>query len=448
MPHRFLIAIWLIATIPLQAAAQIDFEKSPINYGAAQSNDPVARLAAAISNGELGLNKDSKLGWLPGLLDALEIDPCSQVLVFSKTSLQLHKISPRTPRAIYFNDDVYVGYCDNGDLLEIAATDVALGAVFYTLDQFHDEAQIVADRGQCLSCHATNRTQGVPGYLVRSVYPDFSGRPRAGSRTYVTDHRSEFSERFGGWYVTGDHGDIRHMGNSIARQSQDSEAIDRQAGANRSDLSGYFSAEAYLTPHSDIVALMLLEHQSQMHNLIARAGMETRCAIYQDAGINAALGRPEGTLSESTSRRIARAADELLRYMLFIDEQPLQSPVRGNTQFAQRFELRAERLGQIDSAGRSFRQFDLETRLFKYPCSYLIYSDAFQQLPGPVFDYVRRQLFEILTAAQGPDGYESLARNDRKAIHEIIDSTLPELFEGLSHDEPAGPGKASNAGQP
>jgi hypothetical protein len=414
--------------------AQIDFERPPINYGVTNPGDPIARFVRSTESGERALVRHSKWGWLPSVLERLDIDIESQVLVFSKTSLQLHKISPRTPRAIYFNDDIYVGYCHHGEVLEIAATDPQLGAVFYTLDQEDIEAKIIPDRGQCLSCHATNRTQGVPGYLVRSVYPDFGGRPRAGSRSYVTDHRTEFTRRFGGWYVTGQHGSLRHMGNGIASRADDPEAMDLDLGANRTNLSASFRSDHYLTSSSDIVALMLLEHQTQMHNLIARASMETRCAIHHDEGINGALGRPLGTQSETTQRRIARAGDDLVRYMLFADEWLLESPVRGNTQFAERFQRRGERMGQLDGRGRSLRHFDLRTRLFRYPCSYLIYSEAFLQLPTPMYDYVRAKLYLILSAGEATAGYEHLFEGDRRAIHEILVETLPELFEGMTPD--------------
>ena len=161
-----------------------------------------ARLA--IEKGEAKFKYDARHGWLPDVLKHLQVSEESQVLVFSKTSLQLHKISPRTPRALYFNDDVYVGWCQHGDVVELAATDPELGAVFYTMDQDVDAPpRIVRDRGQCLTCHATTRTQGIPGYLIRSVYPDINGRPRTGSRTYVTDQSSPFEQRWGGWYVTG-----------------------------------------------------------------------------------------------------------------------------------------------------------------------------------------------------------------------------------------------------
>lgn len=411
--------------------AQIDFEKPPISYGQAISEDPVARWVKSRSRDSLDLTYDKKLGWLPGLLKSLDIDPDSQVFVFSKTSLQLHKINPRQPRAIYFNDDVYIGFCQNGEVLEIAATDPQLGAVFYTLDQDAQAREIVADRGQCLTCHATNRTQNVPGYLVRSVFSDFNGRPRSGTRTFVTDHSTQFAQRFGGWYITGEHGSMRHMGNIVSRDRHDPEKMDFEVGANLQDLSQLFDTGPYLTPNSDLVAMMVLEHQTQMHNLLARASMETRSAIYHDRGINQALGRPIDTMSESTERRIARAAEDVVRYMLMVDEFQFDCAVRGNTRFAQNFAARSAKSGQVDSKGRHLRDFDLTHRLFKYPCSYLIYSEAFQRLPPPMYDRIRLRLLEILTSKEPLQGYETLSADGRQVVLEILNSTLPHLFKDL-----------------
>ncbi len=233
-----------LAICSTAALAQFDYEKAPIHYGEAPSSDRVAALARALEKGETQFTYDAKHGWLPDVLKKLSVPEASQVLVFSKTSLQLHKISPRTPRALYFNDDVYVGWCQQGDVIELAATDPELGAVFYTLDQDSESPpKILRDRGQCLTCHATARTQSVPGYLVRSVYPDINGRPRTGTRTYVTDHSSPFEQRWGGWYVTGSHGDARHLGNIRSNDRNDPEKMDVESGANRQTLEKLVNVE-------------------------------------------------------------------------------------------------------------------------------------------------------------------------------------------------------------
>ncbi|MEO1615679.1 MAG: hypothetical protein AAFV88_07530 [Planctomycetota bacterium] len=407
----------------LAAEAQhLAYEQEPINYLYADVDDPVARLAEKVHRGEIKLEHDADFGYLKSVLKALEIPESSQALVFSKTSLQLHRISPRRPRALYFNDDVYVGFCQRGDVLEFASTDAKQGATFYTLSQ--DEAEsprFVRDKGGCLTCHASSRTQGVPGYLVRSVFPDAAGRPKLGSGSFTTDHTSEFKERWGGWYVTGEHGDMRHMGNTICKG--DEYTFDRDLGANQSDLSKHFRTQSYLSPHSDVVALMVLEHQTQMHNAISAANYETRLALHQSYQMNALLERPDGFVSESAGRRISSSADRVLRYLLFCDEFQLTDRVRGNTSFAEDFQQRGKR----DSRGRSLREFDLETRLFKYPCSFLIHSEAFAAMPDEVRQLVLKRLVRILRGEDESKPYSHLDAQTRREIAEILRETLPEF---------------------
>ncbi len=407
--------------------AQLDFEMAPINYGKEVTSDRIAKLAESLDSGQVRLEFDAQHGWLPSMLKQLDVPVESQVLVFSKTSFQLHKIGPSTPRAIYFNDDVYVGWCRNGDVVELGATDAHQGAIFYTLDQDGQRPpKILRDQGQCLACHATNRTQGVPGYLVRSVFADLSGRPRGGTRTFVTDHNSPFDERWGGWYVSGLHGAMRHMGNVRAQDRLQPEDINRDEGANVKSLDKLIDTEPYLSPHSDLVALMVLEHQTQMHNLIARANYEARTAEFYDRGINEALGRPLETVSESTQRRIASVGEALVRYMLFADEAKLTNPINGTSLYRQRFSRIAER----DSQGRSLRDFDLETRMFKFPCSYLIYSQAFDSLPLPVMQYVRKRISDILLRNTRDEKYGHLSSSDRQSIVQILLQTKPGFLDG------------------
>ncbi|EMI52205.1 hypothetical protein [Rhodopirellula sallentina] len=403
--------------------AQYDsYERPPIDYLNAEVHDPVARLAERIKSGETKLEFDPSFGYLQSVLKELDIPTSSQALVFSKTSLQLTRISPRRPRALYFNDDVYVGFCQRGDVLEFASTDSRQGATFYTLEQNdEDEPEFVRDRGGCLSCHASSRTQNVPGYLVRSVFADAAGRPKLGSGTFTTDQTSDFHDRWGGWYVTGQHGSMRHMGNAIC--ADDEASFDRESGANEMDLSDRFNTDAYLTPHSDIVALMVLEHQTQMHNAIASANYETRQALHQSYQMNGLLERPEGFISDSAKRRIAASTERVLRHLLMCEEFVLTDSVSGSTSFAEDFEAR----GPVDGHGRSLRELNLQTRLFEYPCSYLIYSDAFAGLPDEVRSPILSQLIEILVAEEVPDEYAHLSKPTRTAILSILRDTLPEV---------------------
>ena len=408
---------------PSAVFAQIEFERPPINYGTAKVSDPVAILAEKMAEGSVTLAHDGHFGYLKSLLDELGISASSQSLVFSKTSLQLRRISPKRPRSLYFNDDVYVGFCQNGDVIELAATDPQQGAIFYTLSQeMTEHPTIVRDKGRCLTCHASSRTQKVPGYLLRSVFPDLAGRPKTGTGTHVTDHTSDFLERWGGWYVTGQHGNMRHMGNSIG--VLDEKSFDRDSGANRNNLDNYFSTKRFLTPDSDIVALMVLAHQTQMHNAIAAASYETRSALHQCQEMNLLLDRPEDFLSDSAKRRIASSADRVLRYLLFCDEFPLTAPVIGSTNFASEFES----LGVRDQQGRHLREFDLKTRMFRFPCSYLIYSDAFAALPKIVRDQILDRLVRILNLENSDPNYLHIDDESKLAILNILRETLP-MFE-------------------
>jgi len=402
----------------------MSYEDEPINYYTAPVSDPVTRLQSQIDAGEVQLEYDVDHGYLPSVLKALGVSAESQTLVFSKTSFQRERISPSRPRALYFNDDVYVGWVQNGPVMEISAVDPQQGAIFYTLTQRAAERpQFIRDRGDCLSCHASSRTWDVPGHLVRSVYTAPDGQPHFGAGTFRTNHGSPFSERWGGWYVTGTHGAQRHMGNVVAADEAHPENLDREAGANLTDLSSTVDTSPYLTRHSDLVALMVLEHQTDMHNLITRANYDARRALRDGRIMNQLLEQPEDHISESTRRRIDNAGERLLKYLLFVDETALTAPIHGTSRFAEQFTA----MGPRDSQGRSLRDFDLQQRIFRYPCSFLIYSDAFDALPDPLQEYLDRRLWEILTGRDTSETYAHLSPDDRKAILEILQQTKPGL---------------------
>lgn len=415
------VLLLLLTALCQVSTGQDAFEQPPINYSKSKPNGPVARVQQKIKSGEIKFEWERDHGYLKSLLKAFDIDPRSQLLIYSKTSLQLHKITPRTPRAIYFNDDVYIGFIPGSDRLEVSEADPQLGGVFYTMRQDNPKPVFLRDSGNCLGCHATSRTQYVPGHLMRSVYAAPSGQPHYGMGTYLTTQESPFEERFGGWYVTGEHGTIRHMGNLILQNKND--RVDRDQGANVTDLGSRTRTERYLTPHSDLVALMTLAHQAEMHNLITLANFRTRQAIHQGKVMNKALDRPEDYISDSTQSRIRNACEKLVRYMLFVDEAPLESPIRGTSGFQEYFESR----GPFDKRGRSLRQFDLRTRTFKYPCSYLIHSEAFQKLPIAAKTRIYERLWEILTGEEKSDDFDHLSDTDRLAIRNILADTIPDL---------------------
>ncbi len=348
--------------------AQIYLDNLPVDhrsigYYDAPASDPAAKLAAG--NIHLEFRADGT-GYLAGLLDYFGINPDSQGLVFSKSSAQAAKISPRNPRAIYFNDEVAVGYVRGSPSMEVAAVDPVRGPIFYIFEP-DAEGKPSLKRGEtCLHCHHGPSTLGVPGIFIGSVFPNSDGVPSR-SKAIITDHRTAFADRWGGWYVSALQGEQRDRANAVAP--------DPAAPEDLQKLVMKFSPAGYLSTTSDIVALMTFEHQTQMTNFITRLGWKARIG--------------EGSLDSDL--------EALVKYMLFTDEAPLREPIQGVSSFTKTFPERGPR----DSKGRSLRDFDLRTRLFRYPLSYMIYSRAFDALPDPVRMRVYRRLRDEL--ANRPD---------------------------------------------
>jgi hypothetical protein len=415
--------------IAVRNQGYLPFSEEPITYGSAPVSDPVARLQRRLDRGEVKLTYEPGRGYLKSALELLEIPISSQSLVFSKTSFQFRKISPQTPRALYFNGDVYVGWVKDGKALEFVSFDPSQGAIFYILDE-HEVEKPAFKRAEldCAQCHVAAGTRGVPGVLLRSIYPKPTGTQAPQTPSFITGHQSPLSERFGGWYVTGSSGKQTHMGNMVAQDPERPDTLDRAVGVNGADLSKKFDVTPYLSAHSDIVTQLAQAHQTQMHNLITLTNYRTRIALSEESARNKSLGLSDRKLSPETISAAARKqyegpAEELVRYMLFVDEAPLEDRITGDSTYAKDFSSRGPR----DSQGRSLRDFDLQKRLFKYPCSYLIYSEAFDALPSPAREYVYRRLLEVLTGRDQSAAFARLTAGDRRAILDILLATKPGL---------------------
>ena len=414
------------AALPAQFGA--NYRDDAIRYGSHTTHDKIAKLQQGIKAGKVNLRFDDRTGYLPALLAHLSVPVTSQTLVFSKTSFQIHKIAPGNPRAVYFGDEVYVGYVPTGSVLEITAMDAQRGPIFYTLDQTQAaKPKIVRRTSDCLTCHGGSRTANWPGHLIRSVYTKPTGDIETRTGSFVTTQTSPFEKRWGGWYVTGTHGTMRHMGNSKVTDSTLPVKLDLEKGANLTDLSSRFPTRQYLSPHSDIVALMVLEHQTEMHNLIAQATYRVRVALHRQRSKNRILKLPLEQIDQHTTQIIRDAASKVLEYMLCKNEQTFPSPIRGTSKFSDEFSA----LGPKDPKGRSLRELDLNKRLFRYPCSYLIYSPSFDAMPKQVLERVYLRLWRILTGMIGRHSWR-LTRNQRQAILDILLATkhnLPASFK-------------------
>lgn len=409
----------LVFACALLSLAADDFDRPPIRYGETAPDDAVTGLVRKLRAGTVALAHEKGGGYLKAVLKHLDVPASSQVLVFSKSSLQRSLIGPETPRAVYFNDDVAVAFCQGNDALELVADDPDLGAVFYTLGRTPaGRATVTRETDRCLSCHAGSANQNVPGFLARSVSTDADGEMLLARGTKRVDHTTPFAERWGGWYVTGTSGTQSHRGNAIITAG-----VASRDGTNVTDLRPAFDTTPYPTAHSDLVALMVLEHQGEAHNRLTRANYQTRVALAQEAEITAALGLPAGARAESVARRVVWACEPVVEALLFADEAPLSGPVAGTSGFAAEFAAR----GPSDPPGRSLRQFDLKTRLFRTPLSYVVYSRHFDGLPPEAKAQVYRRLWEVLTGKDQTKPFAHLSPADRLAALEILRATKPGL---------------------
>jgi hypothetical protein len=385
-----------------------------IAYKSTPPRDAVAQLNQNIQGGLVQLKFDGPSGYLRSVLDALNVPIESQIAVFVPDSVQRARIHLDNPRTLFFNDSVAVGWV-RGGFVELAAQDPQQGVMFYALDQTPTGRPQFNRRDDCLSCHYSYATAGVPGMLARS------------SGLFEVDQTIPLEKRWGGWYVTGQHGSIRHLGN--ADLGRLFETAPSSGNLNWPSFQGKFDTTGYLSTHSDIVALMVFEHQMHMMNLLSRIGWEARVADYQK--------RP-GTIAPDVAERqsdtpvpLGAAANEIVDYLLFVNEAPIADEIVGSSGFAEKFPSQ----GPYDHKGRSLRQFDLHRRLMRYPCSYLVYAPVFNELPDAAKAAIYRRMWQILSGSEKDAKYRGLSFADRQAVVEILRETkkgLPAYFRSIT----------------
>ena len=394
--------------------------------------DPIARLQQLLDSGKITLEHDTTTGYLTGLLRALKIPVSSQGFVFSRTSLQTDLISPWSPRALYFNDDVYVGFVQGSEFLEIATVSPTDGAVFYTLDQEPRGRPVFKPDNTCLSCHRSRATAGLSAFLLGSTVTDKSGYYLTGVHAGQTSDATPVRERFGGFYVTGTIAGGSHSGNvlstkaftEISERASAGRDLDFRAQSQRTTVADKFNTSHYLTGHSDIVALMVLVHQASVHNTIARVHEAATKALREDSVVS--RYNKDTTFLQTrfvTSPRLRLGVEQLVRELLFVGEAPLDGPMKGTTSFVRDFAA----IGPRDTKGRSLRDFDLHTRLFKYPLSFLIYSEGFAAMPEVARRAVYARLRAILNESDTTIDFAGISGPDRMAVLEILRETMPEF---------------------
>jgi hypothetical protein len=415
----------------LTTPLRYDQEYPPVAYGTAATRNRVWRLQQRLERGELRLEWEAGFGYLRSLLRALEIDVESQVLVFSSTSLQFSFISPLSPRAVFFNDDTYVGYVPGTPFIEVASMDADKGVVFHGFDNLRENpGRILREGGRCLICHDTWSMTGggVPRVLVMSARVDDPGDERSGSAATETDDRTPLGRRWGGWYVTGGAARLAHFGNLPLREAKLADRLQElRAQPNPASLEQYFDTSRHLTPRSDVVALLVLEHQTHIQNLITRLNFKARTLLAGAGADSPAAPRSWAGISERERPRVQALIEPLVRALFFHEAAPFASRIGGGSGFTAGFQSRGPRTG----SGESLRDLELGTRLFRYPLSFQIYSEHFEALPAYALDYIHARIGEVLDGKDTTGIGASISTADRAAIRRILIETWPALAARL-----------------
>ncbi len=416
--RRLLLPLCLVAAAS-SANAQGFHLRKPNHYKQTSDDNAITALDRRIAAGELQLPAEGRSGRLRALLRALGVPESSQTLVFSKTSLQRHRVSPHNPRALYFGPDVYVGWVPGAAALEVAASDARLGLVFYTVSQDPEVAPRLVRDDSCLSCHATSRTDDEPGLLLRSVFPDENGDPIASAGESAVDLRTPLAERWGGWIVTGQFKGA-HRGNGIAvRDERNRWSVPSRPAADLRAFADRFDADDYLAPTSDIGALLALEQQITVHNHLIRAALQMRCLLEGDRVVNDMLG--ETGIRPQTAAIAADLAKAIAADLLCDGEVSLvEAGAACDATFLRDFAASWPR----DAAGRQLGQLDLRERLFVLPLSPMVHSAAFAALPDELRGRVLHRLELAMTRGFLPRGVR-IDGPQRELLHALLSATVP-----------------------
>jgi hypothetical protein len=424
---RLALVMAMAAAAPPPGAVDVVYDRDYpfIHYSAPPEHNEIVRLRNRLNDGSVQLVATPQHGYLESMLAALNIDPDSQTLVFSKTSLQIDNISAATPRAVYFNDDTYVAWVQQSGILEIVTMDADRGPVFYTMSAFDPTAQLARETLRCLTCHDTFAEMGggVPHFLFESTYDVERGKLIPDAVARETTDETPIAQRWGGWYVTGEDGGAFNLGNILPPATRAPVSVDAVKRGSLRSLASLLDTSPYLRATSDIVALLVLEHQVTVHNEIIHANYKSRLLLERFQPGSDPATMHWASLTPQLQMRFEPMLRPLVDALLMANAAPLPHHVAGSNGYAQRFQAR----GPMDLRRRSLRQLDLNTHVFRYPLSFLIYSEGFDALPLFVREHVYAKLAQILQTAAPAAPYGDRSAADRKAAFDILLSTKPEF---------------------
>jgi hypothetical protein len=416
----------LIGSSQSRAQNLPDYERPPVSYSTKTPQDAVTRLQQRLATGDLALaGTDQEI--VRAVLRELHVSIESQVMVFSKTSLQRGRIRPDNPRALYFSDTVYVGWVPGG-LIEVAAIDPQLGPVFYTFNPRPPRGARTAfvRDADCLRCHGGNFVRDVPGVFARSVVPAPGGEPLLHHGSEVVDDRTPFERRWGGWYVTGYTGPTNHRGNAFGTEDRSQLAFPL-SDERPLDLTGLCDTSRYPAKTSDVVALLLLEHQMGVQNSLTAAGQRSRRMLAYQRSLQETFKEPvtdEPTFDSVKSVFFSLTSD-VVDHLLFHGAAPLPEGVVGSEAFRRMFPADAAR----SQAGHALKDLRLRERLLENRCSYLIYSESFTALPAPLKARILDRLHAALHDTDPQGRYAYLEAEEKRRIHDILIETHPDAQE-------------------
>ena len=409
--HRARLQLCLAALVasanclPAEETKEIKFSDPPHGYYTRTPEDAFSKWLREFKEGKSQLDTSSEKARLLSLLKALDVPVTSQLLVYSATSLQAGLIKPSNPRALYFNEEVYVGFVPGGKL-EIAAIDPELGPIFSVVNNSFRSGgpPDIIRTERCMNCHAGNVSWHLPGFTAESVIPMNSGGSLDGFRRDIAGHTIPIADRLGGWHVTGAHEKGDHHGNVIGYATSSGYRTESNPPGR------IFDWDTYPVRTSDLFTHLIHEHQLGFHNLITLAVYRTR--EFKETG--------RGMISLENQAKLNDLARQLVRYVLFANEAKLPNGgIKPDPAYEKDFLARRKAIAN----GASLRDLDLRSRLFRYRCSYLVHSPSFTGLPKEFKDRVVAGLTSALREQGGPPEFNYLPATEKRAISTILRET-------------------------